>query len=159
MVHPDNAVTQLARAVTRFGEYESPIVVTDTMRELLDDIGELTGLQFDENDPNASLQHFGAGARMLGAALRNTANPTMLEAGYKANVIPSSAEATIDTRFLPGQEHAWEAQGGRTGRRRRRLRVAAQGHRGGDDLRRRDRRRHGRCAQGRGLRARTRCPT
>jgi acetylornithine deacetylase/succinyl-diaminopimelate desuccinylase-like protein len=28
----------------------------------------------------------------------------MLEAGYKANVIPSRAEATIDTRFLPGQE-------------------------------------------------------
>ncbi len=110
MVHPDNAVTQLARAVTRFGEYESPVIVTDTMRELLDDIAGLTGLQFDENDPNASLQHFGAGARMLGAALRNTANPTMLTAGYKANVIPSSAEATIDTRFLPGQEHEWEAK-------------------------------------------------
>ena len=47
---------------------------------------------------------------MLGAALRNTANPTMLEAGYKANVIPSTAEATIDTRFLPGQQEAWEKQ-------------------------------------------------
>jgi acetylornithine deacetylase/succinyl-diaminopimelate desuccinylase-like protein len=110
MVHPDNAVTQLARAVTRFGEYESPVVVTDTMRELLDDIAELTGVHFDPNDPNASLQHFGAGARMLGAALRNTANPTMLQAGYKANVIPSSAEATIDTRFLPGQEQQWAAK-------------------------------------------------
>ena len=110
MVHPDNAVTQLARAVTRFGEYESPVIVTDTMRELLDDIAALTGLQFDPSDPNTSLQHFGAGARMLGAALRNTANPTMLEAGYKANVIPSSAEATIDTRFLPGQEHEWDAK-------------------------------------------------
>jgi acetylornithine deacetylase/succinyl-diaminopimelate desuccinylase-like protein len=30
----------------------------------------------------------------------------MLDAGYKANVIPSRAEATIDTRFLPGQEDA-----------------------------------------------------
>lgn len=109
MVHPDNAVTQLARAVTRFGEYTSPVIVTDTMRELLDDIATLTGLEFDENDPDRSLRHFGAGARMLGAALRNTANPTMLEAGYKANVIPSSAEATIDTRFLPGQEAQWDA--------------------------------------------------
>jgi acetylornithine deacetylase/succinyl-diaminopimelate desuccinylase-like protein len=43
---------------------------------------------------------------MLGAAVRNTANPTMLEAGYKSNVIPSTAEATIDARFLPGQEEA-----------------------------------------------------
>jgi acetylornithine deacetylase/succinyl-diaminopimelate desuccinylase-like protein len=110
MVHPDNAVTQLARAVTRFGEYQSPVILTDTMRELFDDIAELTGIEFDENDPDTTLQHFGAGARMLGAAIRNTSNPTMLEAGYKANVIPSSAEATIDTRFLPGQEQAWNAK-------------------------------------------------
>jgi acetylornithine deacetylase/succinyl-diaminopimelate desuccinylase-like protein len=43
-------------------------------------------------------------ARMIGATIRNTANPTMLDAGYKSNVIPGSAAATIDTRFLPGQE-------------------------------------------------------
>ncbi len=43
-------------------------------------------------------------ARMIGAVIRNTTNPTMLDAGYKANVIPSRAEATIDARFLPGQE-------------------------------------------------------
>ena len=41
---------------------------------------------------------------MIGATIRNTANPTMLEAGYKANVIPSTAEAVIDARFLPGHE-------------------------------------------------------
>ncbi len=41
---------------------------------------------------------------MIQATIRNTANPTMLEAGYKANVIPGRAEATIDARFLPGQE-------------------------------------------------------
>ena len=41
---------------------------------------------------------------MIGSTIRNTANPTMLQAGYKANVIPSTAEATIDTRFLPGHE-------------------------------------------------------
>ncbi|MEP6853347.1 MAG: M20/M25/M40 family metallo-hydrolase [bacterium] len=107
MVHPDNAVTQLARAVSRFGEYEGPVVLTDTVRALLDDISELTGIGWDPDNPGPSLQAFGAGARMLGAAVRNTANPTMLQAGYKANVIPSSAEATIDTRFLPGQEEAW----------------------------------------------------
>jgi acetylornithine deacetylase/succinyl-diaminopimelate desuccinylase-like protein len=41
---------------------------------------------------------------MIGATLQNTANPTMLEAGYKANVIPGSASAVIDGRFLPGYE-------------------------------------------------------
>ena len=41
---------------------------------------------------------------MIGATLQNTANPTMLEAGYKANVIPGTASAVIDGRFLPGYE-------------------------------------------------------
>jgi acetylornithine deacetylase/succinyl-diaminopimelate desuccinylase-like protein len=42
---------------------------------------------------------------MMGATVQNTANPTMLEAGYKANVIPQSATAVVDGRFLPGFEH------------------------------------------------------
>jgi len=41
---------------------------------------------------------------MLGATIQNTANPTMLNAGYKANVIPQQATAVIDGRFLPGFE-------------------------------------------------------
>jgi acetylornithine deacetylase/succinyl-diaminopimelate desuccinylase-like protein len=41
---------------------------------------------------------------MLGATISNTANPTMLEAGYKVNVIPQSASAVVDGRFLPGYE-------------------------------------------------------
>jgi acetylornithine deacetylase/succinyl-diaminopimelate desuccinylase-like protein len=104
MVHADNAVTELARAVTRIGEHEFPIHVTPTVREFLGRIADLTGLPIDPDNPGPSLPALGGMARMIGASLRNTANPTMLSAGYKANVIPSSAEATIDTRFLPGHE-------------------------------------------------------
>jgi len=64
------------------------------------------GLDLDPDDPDAWLPQLGGMARMIGAVIRNTSNPTMLEAGYKANVIPSRAEATIDARFLPGQEDA-----------------------------------------------------
>jgi acetylornithine deacetylase/succinyl-diaminopimelate desuccinylase-like protein len=41
---------------------------------------------------------------MIGATLRNTLNPTMLDAGYKTNVIPQEATAQVDGRFLPGYE-------------------------------------------------------
>ena len=41
---------------------------------------------------------------MIGAVLRNTLNPTMLNAGYKVNVIPTEATAHVDGRFLPGYE-------------------------------------------------------
>jgi acetylornithine deacetylase/succinyl-diaminopimelate desuccinylase-like protein len=43
-------------------------------------------------------------AKMVGATLTNTANPTMLSAGYKVNVIPQVAAAQVDGRFLPGYE-------------------------------------------------------
>jgi acetylornithine deacetylase/succinyl-diaminopimelate desuccinylase-like protein len=104
MMHDDNAVTRLAAAVSRIGAHEFPVQVTDTVRRLLESVAELTGLPIDPDDPGPALPQLGAMARMIGATMRNTANPTMLHAGYKENVIPSSAEAVIDTRFLPGQE-------------------------------------------------------
>jgi acetylornithine deacetylase/succinyl-diaminopimelate desuccinylase-like protein len=104
MLHDDNAVTRLAAAVTRVGTYDFPITITPTVRRFLEEVAELTGLDIDPDDPEPALGKLGGMARMLGAVLRNTANPTMLDAGYKANVIPSRAEAMVDTRFLPGQE-------------------------------------------------------
>jgi acetylornithine deacetylase/succinyl-diaminopimelate desuccinylase-like protein len=104
MAHPDNAVTMLARAVTRIGEHEFPVHVTPTLREFLKRLADLTGIPIDPDNPEAALPQLGGLARMIGATIRNTANPTMLAAGYKANVIPSNAEAVIDARFLPGHE-------------------------------------------------------
>jgi len=104
MIHEDNAVTRLAAAVTRIGAHEFPIRVTDTVRRFMEDVAEISGLDIDPDDPEPGLAKLGTMARMIGATIRNTANPTMLDAGYKSNVIPGSAAATIDTRFLPGQE-------------------------------------------------------
>lgn len=104
MLHEDNAVTRLAAAVSRIGSYQFPVVLTDTVRRLLEEIAAVSGLDLDPNDPAAALPKLGSMARLIGATMRNTANPTMLQAGYKSNVVPSTAEATIDARFLPGQE-------------------------------------------------------
>ncbi|MGH3217453.1 MAG: M20/M25/M40 family metallo-hydrolase [Streptosporangiaceae bacterium] len=106
MLHDDNAVTHLAGAVSRIGEHEFPVVLTDTVRTLLQSVCEICGIDWEPSDPQACLARLGGLVRMLGASLRNTANPTMLQAGYKANVVPSTAEATIDARFVPGQENA-----------------------------------------------------
>jgi acetylornithine deacetylase/succinyl-diaminopimelate desuccinylase-like protein len=104
MIHDDNAVTRLAAAVTRIGAHEFPVQVTDTVRRFMEDVADVSGLDIDPDDPEPGLAKLGTMTRMIGATIRNTANPTMLGAGYKSNVIPGSAEATIDTRFLPGQE-------------------------------------------------------
>ncbi|MDQ3504248.1 MAG: M20/M25/M40 family metallo-hydrolase [Actinomycetota bacterium] len=110
MVHEDNAVTRLCEAVTRLGQHQFPITMTKTVRQFLDAISEAYGIEFDPDDIEDTLAKLGGLSKFIGATLRNTANPTMLDAGYKANVIPSSASAVVDGRFLPGQEDEFERQ-------------------------------------------------
>ncbi len=106
MVHDDNAVTRLAEAVARIGTHQWPVVITDTVRATVAGLSQISGQDLDPDDIDRWLPMLGPASRMIGATIRNTANPTMLEAGYKSNVIPSRATATIDARFLPGQEDA-----------------------------------------------------
>jgi acetylornithine deacetylase/succinyl-diaminopimelate desuccinylase-like protein len=103
MVHDDNAVTALAEAVARVGRHRFPIVVTPTVRAFLEEIGDVLGIEIDPDDPELAISKLGPIANLIGATIRNTANPTRLAAGYKDNVIPSRASATIDCRTLPGQ--------------------------------------------------------
>ena len=106
-LHGDNAVTRVAEAVARLGNHTFPLVLTDTVREFLASMRDITGLEFPEDDLEGSLAKLGPLARIVGATVRDTANPTMLHAGYKANVIPSTAEAVIDCRVLPGRQEAF----------------------------------------------------
>jgi acetylornithine deacetylase/succinyl-diaminopimelate desuccinylase-like protein len=103
MIHRDNAVTKLAEAVGRLGTHRFPLVLRPSVREFLAGLAEITGLEFPEDDLDGSVAKIGNMARMIGASLRDTANPTMFNAGYKSNVIPSVAEATVDCRVLPGR--------------------------------------------------------
>jgi len=104
MMNDENALTAIAEAVAKIGRYEWPQRYTKTVKTLFSKIAQVTGKKYDEADLRPLLSEIGPTARMIGATLQNTANPTMLEAGYKANVIPGSASAVIDGRFLPGYE-------------------------------------------------------
>ena len=104
MLNDDNAVTRLATAVAKIGTHTWPVRLTPTMEVLLATVGELAGTEATPENAESLIEEFGSAARMLGAVIRNTANPTMLDSGYKANVIPTEATATIDGRFLPGYE-------------------------------------------------------
>ncbi len=110
MVHDDNAVTALAEAVARIGRHRFPVVVTDTVRAFLEEVSELLGIELDPEDPETAIAKLGPIANIIGATIRNTANPTRLAAGYKENVIPGRASATIDCRSLPGQSELLERQ-------------------------------------------------
>jgi len=110
MVNDDNAVTALCEAVGRLGRHEFPVQMTKTVQTFLEQVSEALGISLDMSDPGKAVAQLGPIARMVGATLRNTANPTQLEAGYKLNVIPQTATAYVDGRFLPGFEADFERQ-------------------------------------------------
>jgi acetylornithine deacetylase/succinyl-diaminopimelate desuccinylase-like protein len=112
MIHDGNAVTAIASAVARIGSHQFPLVITDSVAEFLSAVAEETGYSFDTASPDleGAIAKLGPIARIVSATLRDTANPTMLTAGYKANVIPATAEAVIDCRVLPGRRAAFERE-------------------------------------------------
>jgi acetylornithine deacetylase/succinyl-diaminopimelate desuccinylase-like protein len=104
MMNEENALTRLTEAVAKIGNYEWPQRYSKTVKAFFKRIAEASGKPYDETDLRPLLKEIGFASSMIGATLQNTANPTMLEAGYKANVIPGSASAVIDGRFIPGFE-------------------------------------------------------
>lgn len=107
-VNRDNAVSRLAAAVARIGEHRWPVRLTPTVQAALTELAELQGLPADMDAPDfdvdALLAKLGPAAALVEPTVRNSANPTVLEAGYKVNVIPGSATAYVDGRMLPGGE-------------------------------------------------------
>ena len=106
-----NAVTRIADAISAIGHHEVPFHLIDSVRGLAEEYARLRGIDFDADDVAGSLDRLGPeGHELLDVIVRNSANPTTASAGYQTNVIPGRASATIDGRFLPGQEEAFLAQ-------------------------------------------------
>jgi acetylornithine deacetylase/succinyl-diaminopimelate desuccinylase-like protein len=115
-VNHDNAVGRLAAAVARIAAHRWPVRLTPTVRAALTELAALHGLTADLGPDGAVAQQaldevvdtlldrLGPAAALVRPTVRNSANPTMLQAGYKVNVIPGSAVAYIDGRVLPGAE-------------------------------------------------------
>ncbi|MEU7382710.1 MULTISPECIES: M20/M25/M40 family metallo-hydrolase [unclassified Streptomyces] len=108
-VNRENAVTRLAAAIARIGAHEWPVRLTPTVHAALTELAALYGIETDLRDVDALVDKLGPAARLVEATLRNSANPTMLEAGYKINVIPGEAVAHVDGRYLPGGEEEFRA--------------------------------------------------
>ncbi|AVZ76250.1 hypothetical protein SLUN_32655 [Streptomyces lunaelactis] len=107
-VNHANAVTRLAGAIARIGHHRWPVRLTPTVRAALAELAALHGIDTDVDadgfDPDELMAKLGPAAALVEPTVRNSANPTMLDAGYKINVIPGHATAYVDGRMLPGGE-------------------------------------------------------
>ena len=104
MVHDDNAVTMLAargrphRRVRLAGRHHR-----HRARHRPGAVARSAAASSTRTTPDEWLPLLGSAARMIGATIRNTANPTMLEAGYKTNVIPSRARRRSTPASCPAR--------------------------------------------------------
>ncbi|MEO6062976.1 MAG: M20/M25/M40 family metallo-hydrolase, partial [Thermoflexales bacterium] len=109
----DNAILPLAIALQRIIETPLPLHVTQTTRAQIEALAsgvsagtaEMLRALLDpetHSDALAELPLPEPVKRRLNAAFRNTATPTILQAGSKINVIPAEATAQVDCRVLPG---------------------------------------------------------
>ncbi|WP_029089215.1 M20/M25/M40 family metallo-hydrolase [Brevibacterium album] len=103
MENRDNPITRLAGALARIGAHEWPEAMPQSTRDLLAGVSELTGIEFTAETTGELIAELGSIAKFVGPTLRNTSNPTVIQGGYKHNVIPSTAQALVDCRVLPGQ--------------------------------------------------------
>ncbi len=104
MVHPNNAITELAGAISRIGLYEWPQQLTSTNLRFFEELCASYDLPFSDDHLDGIVHRLGSPARLVDTMLRHTANPTRFTAGYATNVVPECAAAVIDGRFLPGLE-------------------------------------------------------
>lgn len=100
----ENAIARLAAAIGRIDAHVWPRQYVASVRQLLDGLADITGTTYTDEDTDALLAHIPGARTFVEGALANVSNPTMLDAGYKHNVIPQTASVNVDCRFLPGHE-------------------------------------------------------
>lgn len=107
---PDNAVVHLAAAVAKIGDYQAPVnlsVIVERYFETLskvedDETGKwMRALETPEREQLA-VKRLADMSPVWNSMMRDTIAPTMLQAGVRANVVPSEARATLNIRLLPG---------------------------------------------------------
>ena len=100
--NPANAVTTLVETVFRLATHRFPIRLTPVVQAYLEQTGAALGVDVDLTDVDGTIAKLGRAGILAEGVVRNTVTPTMLQAGFKVNVIPAVAHAQLDVRVLPG---------------------------------------------------------
>ncbi len=110
MPRPDNAVVHLAAAIAKLGTYQVPAEPNTITRRYFEQLAKV-----EENDTakwmraleqperaDLAVKHLSEESPMWNSMLRDSITPTIINAGFRNNVIPSEATANLNVRMLPG---------------------------------------------------------
>jgi acetylornithine deacetylase/succinyl-diaminopimelate desuccinylase-like protein len=108
----DNAVVHLAAAVAKLGAWETPMRLNDTTRTYFERLAMISPPErsaryralIQPGDPAVAQRYLAEHEPSHYSMLRTSVVPTIVKGGFRMNVIPSEAEATIDVRALPDED-------------------------------------------------------
>jgi acetylornithine deacetylase/succinyl-diaminopimelate desuccinylase-like protein len=115
MPRPDNAIFTLSRAMAKLSMYETPLTITPATRQFFTALSRTSKPPMSNyfrdvvgSDPARARRADSIVSRdpLLHSLIRNTIAPVIINGGFRANVIPGSAEATINLRVIPGSDPA-----------------------------------------------------
>lgn len=113
MPRPDNAIFALGRALAKLSAWEPPPRLLPSTRQFFETLAKTSGpaeARYEKiaaSRDEASLERAARAVAqdpLLHAFLRDTLAPVIIAGGFRNNVIPSSAQATINIRLLPGSD-------------------------------------------------------
>jgi acetylornithine deacetylase/succinyl-diaminopimelate desuccinylase-like protein len=108
---PDNAITHLAAAVARVGNWQTPMRLNETTRAFFSRLAKISPAEqaflYAHLEDPASTEMIQEKIRAQNGAynsmLRTSIVPTIIKGGFRSNVIPGDAEATLDVRAVPDE--------------------------------------------------------
>ena len=107
----DNALVHLSAAVAKVGTWETPMRLNDTTRTYFEKLAAISppdkaaryNALLDPKRTEEAQRYLRVNEPQRYSMLRTSIVPTILKAGFRVNVIPSEAEATLDVRALPDE--------------------------------------------------------
>jgi acetylornithine deacetylase/succinyl-diaminopimelate desuccinylase-like protein len=110
---PDNPIASLGAAIARIAAYEAPVQLTPESRRFFATLATtstgdtarwfrqlVSGTPAEVRNADTLISR----DPLLHAIMRNTIAPTIIAGGFRSNVIPGSAEATLNLRLIPGTD-------------------------------------------------------
>jgi acetylornithine deacetylase/succinyl-diaminopimelate desuccinylase-like protein len=109
-----NAVVHLSAAIAKFGAWRPPVRLNVTTKEYFTRLAPIATperaryyrdiVSGDAAKVAAADAFFLANEPRHASMLRTSISPTIVQGGYRVNVIPSQATATLDVRMLPDED-------------------------------------------------------
>jgi acetylornithine deacetylase/succinyl-diaminopimelate desuccinylase-like protein len=112
-----NPVVHLSQAIAKVAAWKTPIKLNETTRAYFTRLATMVGadsaaryrdiLGPDPARQSAADEYFFANEPGHASVIRTSISPTIVQGGYRVNVIPSEAKATLDVRMVPGEDTAF----------------------------------------------------